>query len=548
MQYKRQHAFCRENSPAAKVSNPFFLTRQTANLMEDFTRALAEGGTLFLLYGEPGIGKTRLLRELRDSRMEAGRVHWIDMRGVSDGQIVQVDRSNRIEEVFSVAEAGDTIVVDHFEIALKKSRHQLFVSWAETGQEKKLNLVIACASEGFNELRQLSQQYQVQMQSFELMPLANDEVEALLGFHLFPDHPIGRLDIPPPLRRRLAATRGVISRVLEIADEDGSHIRISAVADAEPRGLGSRLLISVLVLAGLAGAIGWYLLSRPAPMLTTPSPVVEKPAPQPAPEPRVEPEPAATLAETEPAAGEPAPGASDERETDAAEASGPGTETVEIAADDSPGGQDESAQNDPTLPAADEAPAAALSETELAVEPGDAGASDDLNAADETAPLTGETGTVSDSEAVLVETEIEIEAAASATEATSSRVEVPAADDWNGRFQVQVKRSLDWLFAQPNEVGTVQILLLTYDSFDPQAYFGYIDELVARGIDPEQLHIFKTLTGGREVYSVFYGEFPTRQQAYTTIPELPEALRELDPIARSVGGIWTEIRRLEGQN
>ncbi len=546
MQYKRQHAFCRENSPAAKVSNPFFLTRQTANLMEDFTRALAEGGTLFLLYGEPGIGKTRLLRELRDSRMEAGRVHWIDMRGVSDGQIVQVDRSNRIEEVFSVAAAGDTIVVDHFEIALKKSRHQLFVSWAETGQEKKLNLVIACASEGFAELRQLSQQYQVQMQSFELMPLANDEVEALLGFHLFPDHPIGRLDIPPPLRRRLAATRGVISRVLEIADEDGSHIRISAVAETEPGRPGSRLLISILALAGLAAAIGWYLLSRPAPMLATPSPVVE--APQPVPEPRVEPEPAAILAEAETTTGEPLPGSSDEQETDAAEASDADTEAVEIAADDSPGGQQESAQTDTTVPAADEAPAAALSENELAVEPGDAGASDDLNAADETAPLSGETGTVSDSEAVLVETEIETEASAPAAEATSSRVEVPVADDWNGRFQVQVKRSLDWLFAQQNEVGTVQILLLTYDSFDPQAYFGYIDELVARGIDPEQLHIFKTLTGGREVYSVFYGEYPTRQQAYTTIPELPEALRELDPIARSVGGIWTEIRRLEGQN
>ena len=91
-------------------------------------------------------------------------------------------------------------------------------------------------------------------------------------------------------------------------------------------------------------------------------------------------------------------------------------------------------------------------------------------------------------------------------------------------------------------------MLLTYESFDPQAYFGYVDELVARGIDPEQIRIFKTLTGGRTVYSVFYGEFPTRQQALDRISELPEALRELDPIARSVGGIWTEIRRLEGQN
>ena len=51
------------------MSNPFFLTRQSANLMEDFVRELNQGSALFLLYGESGVGKTRLLQELGQSRL-----------------------------------------------------------------------------------------------------------------------------------------------------------------------------------------------------------------------------------------------------------------------------------------------------------------------------------------------------------------------------------------------------------------------------------------------------------------------------------------------
>jgi ATP-dependent Clp protease ATP-binding subunit ClpA len=36
------------------------MTRQSANLMEDFSRELKAGAALFLLYGESDVGKTRL--------------------------------------------------------------------------------------------------------------------------------------------------------------------------------------------------------------------------------------------------------------------------------------------------------------------------------------------------------------------------------------------------------------------------------------------------------------------------------------------------------
>ena len=49
------------------MTSPFFLTRQSANLMEDFRRELKAGAALFLRYGESGVGG--ILQEIR--RLEA---------------------------------------------------------------------------------------------------------------------------------------------------------------------------------------------------------------------------------------------------------------------------------------------------------------------------------------------------------------------------------------------------------------------------------------------------------------------------------------------
>ena len=109
------------------MSSSFFLTRQTANLMEDFTRELKAGAALVLLYGESGVGKTRLLQELGESRLADSRIHWLDLSERSDGDDSLQDNSRQIESIFTSAHQGDIIIADHFEVALKKIRHQLFL-------------------------------------------------------------------------------------------------------------------------------------------------------------------------------------------------------------------------------------------------------------------------------------------------------------------------------------------------------------------------------------------------------------------------------------
>ena len=228
--------------------------------MEDFTRELKAGAALFLLYGESGVGKTRLLRELSQSRLAGSRVHWLDLNEGSDSDDSLQDNSRQVETVFATAQQGDIIVADHFEMALQKTRHQLFVSWSTDGVDKQLNLIIASSIEGFNELRQLSQHYQVRVQSFQQMPFSADEVDAFVGFYLFPDDPLGKLSIPASMRGQLAASQGAVGKVIDIIERDGAQVKSLPTTDSASMRQGSRIIAAVLILFLLAIGGGWYYL------------------------------------------------------------------------------------------------------------------------------------------------------------------------------------------------------------------------------------------------------------------------------------------------
>ena len=462
--------------------------------MEDFAREIKAGSALFLLYGDERVGKSRLLEELIKTRLGDNRVHGIELRSTDQDGKGSQDRSAEIEKTFVRAREGDTIIADHFEAALKKTRHQLFLSWSTDGVDKHLNLIVCSSNDGFNELRQLASQYRVRVQSFQLMPLSPDEIEAFLGFYLFPNHPIGKLTIPPPLRKQLADTRGILGRVIDLADREGARIETAPLAETESIRQGSWVIASVLVVVLLAAAVGWYLFSGPERHETV-ADVPTQPEIDQAAAPESEPP-----SETEPAH---EPG-----EVEAADSAIESEEEIET----------ESEEEVLALAAAEEtAPAI---ESEPAVE----------------IPAEPEPGTVPEDEALAAAEETPV----AETEIDSSGIE--------RRFLRDLQSSLDWLDNRPAEAGTVQILLLTYADFDPQAYYEFVDRLENGGVDVSRLRIFKTLTANKRVYSVVYDEFGSRQLAKRAIPTLPRVIRDTSPIPRSVGGLWEEIQRLEQKN
>ncbi len=561
--YKRQQLNCFNKYYNQTVSKPYFLTRQTANLMEDFTRELNEGASLFLLYGEDGVGKTRLLEELGYTRLAERAIFWLDLESGEQGDETRMDRSTEVEALFAAAGKGDIIIADHFEAALKKTRHQLFLSWSTDGIDKQLNLIIASSIEGFNELRQLSQQYQVRVESFQQMPFSEDEVRSFLGFYLFPDNPVGKLSIPSPLRKQIAAAKGNVGRVIEIVERDGDQIQSAApVEQTESVRQGSRVIFAALLLFVLAVGIGWYLYFEPR--MTEPAPAIvfstETDATTPAPADEPEPEAQAEVV-AEPEVAVPAEGATEDGTeaqtaavTDNTDEAATATAAETEAEPESAAISTAAVEPEPVAtPAAAEqesieVPAAAADSDTAAREADDDAAATEVAAAvqpeantaqqSETL-LAGEPGTASDSEAVIVE---------APSQATVADEPAPVPADNRQRFDLELQQSLEWIGQRENSVGTIQILLLSYDGFDPDNYYAYVANLAQRGVDPERLHVFKTLTGNREVYSVMYGEFPTRKAAINAIDGLPRVLRDTSPLGRSVGGIWQEIRRLGSKN
>ena len=136
------------------IKEPFFLTRQTANLLEDFAREINKGSSLFLLYGVASVGKSRLLRELTNRGISGRKFCWIDFRTGNDESGIQnvlpdADAdgfASEILELMETADERDVIIVDHYELAPNKARHQLFQSWSTEGINKKINLILAATS------------------------------------------------------------------------------------------------------------------------------------------------------------------------------------------------------------------------------------------------------------------------------------------------------------------------------------------------------------------------------------------------------------------
>ncbi len=240
--------------------------------MEDFVREIGRGSALFLLYGDTGVGKTSLLKQLTTQRLTELTSHWIDFN--------ESDDAENLESIAESANEDDVIVVDHFESASNRAQHQIFKSWSTDGRDKRLNIIVSTTSSSFNAFRQLAQQYQVEAQSFQLMPCMAEEVESYLQFVLFPNEPFGQLKISPTVRKQVRSARGVFTKLNEIIGREGDAFSLEASeyqSSGMRVGLVSGLFMLVLVAAGLV-----YYFHLPSPPVIieqevqTPAPEVEQ--------------------------------------------------------------------------------------------------------------------------------------------------------------------------------------------------------------------------------------------------------------------------------
>ncbi len=517
------------------TGDQFFLTRQTANLMEGFVREFSDTSSIFLLYGKHSVGKSWLLRELSSKRIRQANICWIDFKldgSTTDSQDVtsspdQGRDASDIQGLMEAAAEGDIIFVDHFEDASNKARHQLFQSWTTDGMDKKLNLVIATSIDGFNEVRQLAQQNQVEVKSFELSPYSAEEIEAFLGFYLFPEDPLLPLSIPAEVSKQIENCNGIIGKVASIAalhkDQITQQIESESTVKS-PLLIGS--MISVLI---VVGALYWYL--QPARQSETMTTQVADSMQSPA----VEVEATDTV-EAEISS---PPESDSESEQIAQSSEMPDTtptievvilEPVEMQETESPV---ELEQDNPPVPEQTEAETEAAEEApppepEPIVE---AESPPGLEPNVETEPdaVTGLPVEPGPTEKSIAETTLLEDLLADNTTQYSSR------------FQHELANSLDWIEQNDKGRATIQLMLLGFAEFTENTYYDYIDRLKRRDIDLSRIKIYPTVINDIVVYGVIYGEYENRVEAKRQIQNLPEALEADRPIPRTFGGIWSEI-------
>lgn len=198
-------------------SGPFFLTRQSANIMEDLSRQLKHPGIVCLLYGSSGVGKSRLIKQFLDSRVDAGGFRVLDL-GIDE--TLDANSANKkpanmrdlINQVLDALPEQSLLVVDSCDRAEPEQLEQLIAYMHGQGRALEQKLVLVGNTKLPKALAELAERFPMTIHAVDLKPLTLDEMLAFVssrccvGLRL-----VARLDRQQMID--LKATRGLFSQL-----------------------------------------------------------------------------------------------------------------------------------------------------------------------------------------------------------------------------------------------------------------------------------------------------------------------------------------------
>lgn len=205
------------NAPAS-TRNPYFLTRQSANLMEDLQRQISTAGAICLLYGAKGVGKSRLLDHFLSTRLVNQQVRYI--KPSTEGFYINGDRQLI---AYGSAQSGlfgedddVLIIIDQIETEAMLLLEQIFSVWSKRSVTHNYRLILACQPDILKPLFELSNQYQLKIMGVELKPFSNEESLQYLTGNLCQQNSIPNL--PVDLMRQMKQSAGLpelLNRIIE---------------------------------------------------------------------------------------------------------------------------------------------------------------------------------------------------------------------------------------------------------------------------------------------------------------------------------------------
>ncbi len=114
-------------------------------------------------------------------------------------------------------------------------------------------------------------------------------------------------------------------------------------------------------------------------------------------------------------------------------------------------------------------------------------------------------------------------------------------------FQSMQNDSKKWIENGKSKSGTIQIMSVSFDRFAPSAFEKYLQTLQSENIDVSQFRIFQSKVKNSKIYTIVYGEYPSRREAGLQIKALPKALVAANPFPRTIGGITREIEKTRSE-
>jgi hypothetical protein len=480
-------------SQIQSIDTPYFLTKQIANLQEDFGREIKNGASLFLLYGDEGVGKTRLLKELVSTRLNGLRIHWIDCKESVDEANAPTELGFALERTLDIATIGDLIVADHFELATKKIKHQLLQSWSTDGIDKNFSLIIATGPAGLKEVRNLATRYRVNAKSFQLLPLTPVEIDDYCASTLFPSLPPGSLSMPKQTRRALNETRGVVSKVRSVIEQYDNHITRHEWPSSSPFIKPQLVVFGLTIMLVLVGlAFHFMPVASVDPLLSNQQ----------------------------------------------------GRERIELAlpTNNLTNGVSAVEMDEFQTPLIQE-PKAVI-EAPVIVEP--AIAEPALVVETTVSPLTKPEAF---SEPQLVEVDkdsvVEVDQKSKVVSLKYEYlVDIVGQEGYSDWFIEELKRSRDWFEASEKNQATIQLMSIGFDSETDDTYLSYVETLRKKGVDVSQLRLYVTRVKENIIFGIVFGDYRNRGAANKSITDLPSAFRANQPFPRSLRGIWDEISQL----
>ena len=462
-----------------ETTSLFFLTHQSANIIEDLTRSLHQKSIVNLIFGEPGVGKSRLIQQFTQTRLSENQYVWISFDAQGQYQYVLGNQPldhqrNFMSKVMSDIPDQAILILDHFEYAISEIKTRVFRYMEEQGKHTQIKLIICSSSDNLSDLSEFSKRFQVEVSSVELKCLTFKEQISYLE-SIYCNGLRTRLKRNSNLRKILKPSKGLFASLVALPQKQPLLI-CEARASLDSSLFSAKWAISLLVM------MSFFLLVLNG---------------------------------------------------------GGGNVLHKFYSDIDNVPEQEEFSVAPSMPINKvDAQSALVEATANELINTDSDAPHKSQRVDAPSIISSSNadqmldGLKKERDSVSVDHENTI---------VSSLLPEAGPDETASPVQHRIDAMQKWLSRATPQQATIQIMSLAQSNGSEKSLNRYLNNLQNQSIDTSKIFIYSSIKKNKKMIGVLYGIYQNREKAITNIVNLPDILKANKPIPRTVKGIKDEI-------